>query len=117
MRARSTSTSTSTVPPSLSRTSTPRRSRRRGMTATLTDSKPLVAQLAELAEADTNVLVKKTAERALLMDLTIHQWEGRHQIEGADVSLGGKQLPKHLTSKSHWVLRPEAWSKCFSTMA
>ncbi len=84
---------------------------------TMETEKPFVEQLNELAEADTGVLVGKIAKRALLVDLTVKQWEGRHKIEGAVTTLGGKSLPAALTGQGYWVLRPKEWAERFSQMA
>lgn len=80
---------------------------------------PLIDQLDTLVDADPNVILKSLNQRAMLLDVTVHQWEGRHQIGDSKVTVGkdSLELPSDLVSKSHWVLRPQVWGEKFNQLA
>lgn len=78
--------------------------------------KPLIDTLDDLAKEDAGVVIKSINRRAIIMDFTVRQWEGRRRIEGAEVVVKNDSMPSELTTSPTWSLKPKYWRERFNSL-
>ena len=81
-----------------------------------TAEKPLIDSLDDLAKEDAGVVIKNINRRAIIMDFTIRQWEGRRRIEGAEIVVKNDSMPAEMTTSPTWSLKPKEWREKFNSL-